>query len=146
MLQKNDNEFTGLNSFPLRERIFRYDLAHFRNGAQQDFRPKAMLTFDARFDFVGELWQGRFIRTKNHISALKMRLRISKLQARAERTEIVHLDLVVAADVDAPQQANENWHSGSIARGKAKVAGTMISGNNAHISVASILKDDEIRL
>ena len=137
MLQKNDNEFTGLNSFPLRERIFRYDLAHFRNGAQQDFRPKAMLTFDARFDFVGELWQASFIGTKNHISALKMRLRISKLQVRAERTKIVHPDLVVAADVDAPQQANENWHSGSIARGKTKVAGSMIYGNSTNNSAAS---------
>ena len=70
-----------------------------------------------------------------------MRFDLAEFQALAKHTEIVHFDFMVAADVDATQQANEYRHAVSIALMVPMWLGGCAGRTYANEFATSILED-----
>lgn len=116
LFQKNDGEFTRFNSLSFCKRISRDDFAHLGDGMEEDAWAEPTLAIDARLQFVGENGGVALAGMKEDVAALQVRFDAGQLQAFAKRTKVVHFDFVVAADIHATQQANQDGHGESITR------------------------------
>jgi hypothetical protein len=66
--------------------------------------------FNGVLDAFGKLRQVFFAAAKDDVAALDIGLRVLQFQRHAQSFERVHLDQVVAADVDAAKHADNDWH------------------------------------
>ena len=142
--KESDDQLAGLNSLSMGEGVARDDLTHLGDGAKQDGGAESILAFDAGFYFVREGRQAALSGAKDYVATLEMRFDFAELNTHTKRAEVTHFDFVMAADVDATQQANKNRHGGSITREGAKVAGLEDGLAYSHNSSTSILKDGQV--
>src|SRR5271157_416823 len=110
-LEKNDRQFCRVKPAALGKGALRNHLTQFRSGPQDHMNAKAVVLFDSVLDTHDELCMVAPLHSEHDIAALKVRLRVLQPQALIEVPQRVHLDLVVASDIDATEQGNDDGHN-----------------------------------
>src|SRR5271157_5504430 len=117
--QKADNEFAGIESLAIGERIARHHVAHFGEGAKNYSGTKAVTLLNTVFNAFGELVEIALRGAKHNVAALDVGLRPSQLKRKADFTQRLHADFVAPAYIDAAKQANDHSHGRVEYKGKA---------------------------
>src|SRR5579862_6299088 len=74
-------------------------------------KPKVLL--DRIFDLPGNRLAIPLIRYENDIAALYIRLNVAKPERRVERSQRIHLDHVIAANIHAAEHGDQDRHVNS---------------------------------
>jgi len=93
-----------------RERISGDHGSHFGRGAKDDSGAKTEGPLDRVLNPLGERNQVSFLRRENDVPALHVGLRVPEFQGLIQRPEPLHLDHVVAADIDATEHGDDDGH------------------------------------
>ncbi len=86
------------------------DPAQFGRGAKNDVGAAGEFLLNGGLDAFGNQVEFAFAGFEDDISALQVGLRVFEFERNVQCTQGVHLDLVVAADVNSAQHGNEDWH------------------------------------
>ena len=108
--EKGDEKFAGFDAGTFGKWIPGNYAAEIGGSAEDYGRVKAEFALDGGFEFLGKLREIRFVRLEDDVAALDVSLGIAKLERDAKGAEGVHFDFVVAADVDAAEQADDGGH------------------------------------
>ena len=110
LLEENDREFSGIKSKPLGEWVSRNNLLQIGRATKDDLRAKAKLLLDCALDAFGQSNQISLVAPEDDVAALYVRLWVFQAERCAKGSQGVHLDLIVAADVDAAEHADNGGH------------------------------------
>ena len=86
-------------------------VAQLGDGAKKNIGTKAALPLNRGLDEFRKLSRVPFARSEDNVAALQVRLWILEFQREVEVAEGVHLNFVVAANVDTAKHGNEEGHS-----------------------------------
>src|SRR5580700_6292813 len=95
---------------PVCERVSCNHVSEFGRRAQDHSRAKTEVLLDPVFDLSRELGEIRFLGPEYDVATLYIGLRVPQFQRYKECPEGLHLDLVVAHDVDAAEQRDNHGH------------------------------------
>jgi hypothetical protein len=77
-----------------------HDLAHLRSGSQDHVRVEAECLLQGLFDPLRQLCHVLRAALKHQVSALQERARICKAQRLTKPAQSIHLDRMMAAEID----------------------------------------------
>ena len=86
------------------------DVPHFGSGAKGNAGTKTEIAFDGVLKASGEKRKVICTGEKDDVTALDVRLRGFEFEGFVEGTQGVHLDFVVAADIDAAEHGDDGGH------------------------------------
>jgi len=110
--QEPHPKFVRFYAATLGEGIASDDVAEFRKGSHNYVRAEAGFAFDAVLDLRGDSGEIAFAGAEGDIATLEESLDILEIERFADAAEDVHFDFVVATNVDAAQQADDDRHNG----------------------------------
>ena len=101
-----------LASIPLRfaKGFLRDHVSQLVSGAKDDARPKAKLALDRILDQLRQRSDVLRVCPEDDVAALYVGLRVAQAERRIEVTQRVHLDLVVASNIDATEHGDNDGH------------------------------------
>src|SRR5438445_8660853 len=115
--EEGDEKFAWVK-VAMRERIFLYYISQVRRGAKNHAGAKAEAALDLVLDPPCESRQVALFSSENDVAALDIGLWILQSEGLTECAERVHLDQVVAANVDATEHRDDYRHSWPAFRNK----------------------------
>jgi hypothetical protein len=111
--KKGDKQSGGINPVPAGERISDDNPAHFGGGTQNHVGAEAEFALDGLLNPLRKAQQIFLVGEKDHVAALNESLGRFEFKRFVKRAERLHLDFVVAADIDAAQHGNDRGHFAS---------------------------------
>jgi hypothetical protein len=120
--EEGDQKFAGFDAGTSGKGILGNYATEIGGSAEDHRRAKPELALDGGLDCFGKLRKILLLGLENDIAALDVGLRASEFERGTEGAEGVHFDLVVAANIDATEQADDRGHGKT---GYYKSAGRM---------------------
>lgn len=108
--QETDEEFAGMDVAAFGEGVSRDDIAQFTGCAVNDAGAKAEFAFDGFFDAFRKRGEVALAGTENDVAAIDVGLAAGEFQGFIKGAEGVHFNLIVAGDVDAAEQGDDDGH------------------------------------
>src|SRR5579864_3934620 len=108
--QKIDQEPARIDCLPRGEGVSLDGGSNFGRGAEDDVGTKAAAALDSLLEPLGESLEIPLPGAEDDVTALQVSARVGESERFAELAERVHLDLVVAPQVDGAEQGNHHWH------------------------------------
>src|SRR5437016_113330 len=109
--EEGDEKFARIEVTARRKRVPVYYISQVRRSAKNHAGAKTEAAFDLVLDLPCESRRVAFFGPENDVAALDIRLRILQSEGLIECAERVHLDQVVASNVDATEHRDDYWHS-----------------------------------
>src|SRR2546421_5705515 len=108
--EEGDEKFARVE-VAMRERIFLYYISQVRRGAKNHAGAKAEAALDLVLDPRRESRHVAFFGLENDVAALDIGCGVLQSEGLIEGAERVHLDQIVASDVDATEHRDDYRHS-----------------------------------
>jgi len=109
--QEGDEKLAWIEVAAGRERVPVYYISQVRRGTNNHAGAKAEAALDLVLDLPRESCQVALFGLENDVAALDIRLWVLQSEGLIERAERVHLDQMVASNVDATEHRDDHGHS-----------------------------------